>query len=60
MLRTLEHAKGLLFDEKEEKKEEETKEGAGDAVASEEPRFDAPAPSEAKTETPQPQSEQKT
>ena len=59
MLRTLEHAKGLLFDEKEEKeetKEEERKEGASD-----EPRLDAPpAPSEAKTETPQPQSGQKT
>lgn len=62
MLRTLEHAKGLLFDEKDEKdekKEEETKEGASDAVASDEPRLDAPAPGEANTETPQPQSGQK-
>lgn len=63
MLRTLEHAKGLLFDEKEEKeetKEDHGKEGASDVVASDEPRLDAPAESEAKTETPQPQSEQKT
>jgi hypothetical protein len=60
MLRTLEHAKGLLFDDKEEKKEEERKEGASDAVASDQPRLDAPAPSEAKSETPQPQSGQKT
>lgn len=62
MLRTLVHARGLLFDEKDEKeeKEEEGKEGASDAVASDEPRLDAPVPSEAKTETPQPQSGQKT
>jgi len=59
MLRTLEHAKGLLFDEKEEK-EEERKEDANDGVASDEPRLDAPVPSEAKTETPQPPSGQKT
>ena len=62
MLRTLEHAKGLLFDEKEEKeetKDEESKDGASGAVASDEPR-DAPVPSEAKTETPRPQSEEKT
>lgn len=62
MLRTLEHAKGLLFDEKEEKeekREEEAKEGASGAVASDAPRPDAPVPSEAKTETPQPQSEKK-
>jgi len=60
MLRTLEHAKGLLFDEKEETKEDDGKVGASDVVASDEPRLDAPAQSEAKTETPQPQSEQKT
>jgi hypothetical protein len=62
MLRTLEHAKGLLFDEKEEKeekREEEAKEGASGAVGSDEPR-DAPVPSEAKTETLRPQSEEKT
>ena len=64
MLRTLVHARGLLFDEKyekDEKKDQERKEGASDAVASDEPRLDAPpAPSEAKTETPQPPSGQKT
>ncbi len=45
MLRTLEHAKGLLFDEKEEKKEQES------GVA-EEGKPEVPVEAEAKTEAP--------
>ena len=58
MLRTLEHAKRLLFDEKEEEKKEEAVER--DAPAGAEPRLDVPAQGEAKTETAQPEPREKT
>jgi len=56
MLRTLEHAKGLLFDEKEEPKE---KEGERSVVASQ-PEPEAPAQEQAQDAPPQPEPEQKT
>jgi uncharacterized protein DUF3306 len=56
MLRTLEHAKGLLFDEKDEKEEEKAREvDAAEAPAPGQDEAKADAP-----EAPQPQPEKKT
>jgi len=56
MLKTLEHAKGLLFDEKEEEKKQEEERGVESKPAPE-----APAPAETKAEAPsQPQPDEKT
>jgi hypothetical protein len=56
MLKTLEHAKGLLFDEKdEEKKKDEER-----SVVESGPAPEVPAQGEAKAETPQPQPDDKT
>ena len=49
MLRTLEHAKGLLFDEKEEEKEKKREQERG---AAEEGKPEVPAQAKAKTEEP--------
>jgi hypothetical protein len=56
MLRTLEHAKGLLFDEKEEEKKKEEER----SVVESKPAPEAPAQAEAKAEAPQPGPDEKT
>ena len=57
MLRTLEHAKRLLFDEKEEEKKGDTERGA---LAGAEPPPEVPVQGEAKTDTAQPEPRDKT
>ena len=57
MLRTLEHAKRLLFDEKEEEKKEDTERGA---LAGAKPPLEVPAQGEAKTDTAPPEPREKT